>query len=86
MAVKIRLMRTGKAKQPSYRVVVKEARAPRSGTYLEQVGFYNPLTEPADVKLNEPRIAHWLSVGATPTDTVKRLIAKYTSIGSAGGQ
>jgi small subunit ribosomal protein S16 len=86
MAVKIRLMRTGKAKQPSYRVIVKEARSPRSGRYLEQVGFYNPIAEPADVRLDEPRIAHWLSVGAQPTDTVKRLISKYTSIGQAGGQ
>lgn len=85
MALRIKLMRTGKTKQPSYRVVVKEARSPRSGEYLEQVGFYDPLTEPADVKLNEPRLQYWLGVGAQPTDTVKRLISKYTSIGQAGG-
>lgn len=80
MALKIRLMRTGKTKQPSYRVIVKEARSPRSGKYLEQVGTYNPLVEPADVKLDSDRIQHWLSVGAQPTETVKRLIANHTQI------
>ena len=80
MAVKIRLMRIGKKRQPSYRVVVKEARSPRSGKYIEQVGFYNPLTEPADVRFEEERIKYWLSVGAQPTETVKRLLAKNTGI------
>ena len=80
MAVKIRLMRIGKKRQPSYRVVVKEARSPRSGKYIEQVGFYNPLTEPADVRFDEERIKYWLGVGAQPTETVKRLLAKNTGI------
>lgn len=80
MAVKIRLMRIGKKRQPSYRVVVKEARSPRAGKYIEQVGFYNPLTEPADVRFDEERIKYWLGVGAQPTDTVKRLLANSTSI------
>lgn len=80
MAVKIRLMRIGKKRQPSYRVVVKEARSPRSGNYIEQVGFYNPLTEPADVRFDEERIKYWLGVGAQPTETVKRLLAKNTGI------
>jgi small subunit ribosomal protein S16 len=73
-------MRIGKKRQPSYRVVVKEARSPRSGKYIEQVGFYNPLTEPADVRFEEERIKYWLSVGAQPTETVKRLLAKNTGI------
>jgi small subunit ribosomal protein S16 len=80
MAVKIRLMRLGKTKQPSYRVVVKEARTPRSGKYIELLGHYNPLSEPADVKLNEERVKYWLSVGAQPTETMRRLITKHTAI------
>jgi len=80
MAVKIRLMRIGKKRQPSYRVVVKEARSPRAGKYIEQVGFYNPLSEPADVRFDEERIKYWLGVGAQPTETVKRLLAKNTGI------
>jgi small subunit ribosomal protein S16 len=80
MAVKIRLMRTGKTKQPSYRVVVKEARSPRSGRYIELLGIYNPLTEPSMVKLNADRVRYWLSVGAQPTDTMRRLITKHTDI------
>jgi small subunit ribosomal protein S16 len=77
MAVKLRLMRTGKTKQPSYRVIAKEARTPRSGSYIELLGTYNPLTNPETVNLNKERIAHWLSVGAQPTETVARLIKKY---------
>ncbi|MCB1217293.1 30S ribosomal protein S16 [bacterium] len=80
MAVKIRLMRIGKTKQPSYRVVVKEARTPRSGKYIEQLGFYNPLSEPADVRLDEERVRYWLGVGAQPTERVRTLISKNTSI------
>lgn len=70
----------GKTKQPSYRIVVKEARTPRSGRYIELLGHYNPLTEPADVKLDEERLKYWLGVGAQPTDTMKRLIGKHTSV------
>ncbi len=80
MALKIRLMRTGKAKQPSYRVIVKEARSPRAGKYIDQVGHYNPLVEPAEVKFDADKLKHWLSVGAKPTETVKRLIANHTEI------
>jgi small subunit ribosomal protein S16 len=82
MAVKLRLMRTGKTKQPSYRVIAKEARTPRSGKYIELLGTYNPLTNPETVNLNKERIAHWLSVGAQPTETVARLIKKYGSADS----
>ena len=80
MAVKIRLMRIGKTKQPSYRVVVKEARSPRNGKYIEQVGFYDPLSEPADVRLDEDRVKYWLGVGAQPTERVRTLISKNTAI------
>ena len=80
MAVKIRLMRTGKTKQPSYRVVVKEARSPRSGKYIELLGIYNPLNEPSMVKLNVERVRYWLGVGAQPTDTMRRLITQHTDI------
>ena len=80
--VRLRLMRIGKTKQPSYRVVAKEARTPRGGEYIELLGSYNPLAKGAEtkVKLNEERISHWLSVGAQPTDTVERLIRKHSAI------
>jgi small subunit ribosomal protein S16 len=78
--VRIRLMRTGKMKQPSYRVVAKEARSPRGGKYIELLGFYNPLVDPTEVRLNEERISYWLSVGAQPTERVARLINKHTSL------
>ena len=80
MAVRIKLMRTGKTHQPSYRVVAKEARTPRGGKYIELLGFYNPLTKPVEVRLNSERIAHWLSVGAQPTETVARLIKANTTL------
>lgn len=80
MAVRIRLMRIGKKKQPSYRVVVKEARSPRGGEYIEQVGFYCPLSDPAEVRFDEVRVKHWLGVGAQPSDTVRKLLAKHASI------
>lgn len=80
MAVRIRLMRIGKKKQPSYRVVVKEARSPRGGQYIEQVGFYSPLNDPAEVRFDEERVKHWIGVGAQPSDTVKKLLAKHASI------
>jgi len=73
-------MRIGKKKQPSYRVVVKEARSPRGGKYIEQVGFYNPLCDPAEVRFDEERVQHWLSVGAQPSETVKKLLAKHASM------
>lgn len=80
MALKIRLMRMGKPKQPGYRVVVKEARSPRQGTYLEWVGNYNPLTNPEQASFKVERVRYWLSVGAQPTETVARLITKHTDI------
>jgi small subunit ribosomal protein S16 len=74
--LKIRLRRTGARKRPSYRVVVAEATAPRDGRYIEIIGTYDPLTDPATIKLNGDRAKHWLSVGAQPTDRVVRLLAR----------
>jgi small subunit ribosomal protein S16 len=70
----ISLMRMGAKKQPFYRIVVKEKRSKRDGAYIENVGTYNPMTNPAEVNLKHDRIEHWISVGAQPTDTVKSLI------------
>jgi len=70
----ISLMRMGAKKKPFYRIVVKEKRSKRDGAYLENVGTYNPMTNPAEVNLKHERIEHWISVGAQPTETVKSLI------------
>lgn len=74
MAVKIRLRRMGAKKAPFYRVVVADSRYPRDGRFIEQVGTYNPLTEPATVEIDAEKVAKWISNGAQPTDTVKRLL------------
>lgn len=76
MAVKIRLTRMGSKKRPSYRIVATDSRRPRSGEYLELVGFYNPLTNPAEIKINEEVALKWLKNGAQPTDTAKSLLQK----------
>ena len=76
MAVRIRLRRTGGKKQPSYRVVVADSHWPRDGRFLENIGHYNPRTEPPTVEINEERARHWLSVGALPSDAVARLLEK----------
>jgi len=73
LAVKLRLRRMGKKKQPIYKVVAADARAPRDGKFLEMIGLYNPLTNPHTVDINEERAMYWLNVGAQPTDTVKSL-------------
>ena len=70
----ISLMRMGAKGKPFYRLVVKEKRSKRDGKYLENVGTYNPMLNPAEVKLNHERIQHWIGVGAQPTETVKSLI------------
>ena len=72
--VKIRLKRMGAKKKPFYRIVVADSESPRDGRYLEAVGTYDPLQDPAAVALKEDRIKHWLGQGATPSDTVKSLI------------
>ncbi|MCB2223314.1 MAG: 30S ribosomal protein S16 [Actinobacteria bacterium] len=74
MAVKIRLTRTGKKKQPSYRVVVADSRSPRDGRYLEQIGRYHPLSDPSEIEIDNERARYWLSVGAQPSDAVRKLL------------
>ncbi|MCL6598794.1 30S ribosomal protein S16 [Alicyclobacillus macrosporangiidus] len=73
MAVKIRLKRMGAKKAPFYRVVVADSRSPRDGRFIEQIGTYNPLTDPAAIQINAERALHWLQTGAQPTDTVRHL-------------
>lgn len=74
--VKMRLSRGGAKKRPSYRVVVADSRAPRDGDFIETLGYYNPLTKPATVVINEERALEWLRHGAQPTDTVARLLTR----------
>jgi small subunit ribosomal protein S16 len=74
LAVKLRLRRIGKKKQPMYKVVAADARAPRDGKFLESVGLYNPLTNPHTLEIKEDRVLYWLGVGAQPTDTVMSLL------------
>jgi small subunit ribosomal protein S16 len=74
LAVKLRLRRMGKKKQPIYKVVAADARSPRDGKFLESVGLYNPLTKPHVIDLKEDRVLYWLNNGAQPTDTVKSLL------------
>ena len=76
MAVKIRLKRIGAKKKPFYRVVVADSRYPRDGRFLEEIGTYNPLVNPAEVKIDAERVATWMKNGAQPTDTVKSLLKK----------
>jgi len=74
--LKIRLTRVGAKKQPSYRVVIADARAPRDGRFLERIGFYNPRTEPPTVQIDEERALYWLSRGAQPTEVVAAMLRK----------
>ncbi|WP_047151623.1 30S ribosomal protein S16 [Aneurinibacillus tyrosinisolvens] len=76
MAVKIRLKRMGQKKAPFYRVVVADSRAPRDGRFIEEIGTYNPVTQPAEVSINEEKALKWLTTGAQPTDTVRTLFRK----------
>ena len=76
MAVKIRLKRIGAKKSPFYRVVVADARYPRDGRFIEEIGTYNPLVEPAEVKIDIEKADKWIKNGAQPTDTVKALLKK----------
>ena len=76
MAVKIRLRRMGAKKSPFYRVVVADSRYPRDGRFIEEIGTYNPLTDPATVKIDAELAKKWLGNGAQPTDTVRALLKK----------
>jgi len=73
MAVKIRLKRMGSKKKPFYRIVVADSRAPRDGKFIEEIGFYNPLTESKEIKVDAEKVNTWIKNGAKPTDTVNRL-------------
>ena len=76
MAVKIRLRRMGAKKAPLYRVVVADSRYPRDGRFIEEIGHYNPLTDPAEVVIDSEKAKKWIANGAQPTDTVKALLKK----------
>lgn len=81
--VKIRLARVGAKKKPFYRIVVADVRAPRDGHYIEQVGTYDPNQDPYVVNIKEDRVSYWLKVGAQPTQTVGRLLAKKNKTAAA---
>ena len=76
MAVKMRLTRTGAKKAPTYRVIVADSRSPRDGRFIEEIGHYNPRTEPVEIVINEEKAKVWLKNGAQPTETVKALLKK----------
>ena len=76
MAVKIRLRRMGAKKNPFYRIVVADSRYPRDGRFIEEIGTYDPLKTPADVKIDADKAKQWIANGAQPTDTVKALLKK----------
>jgi small subunit ribosomal protein S16 len=76
MAVKMRLKRMGAKRNPFYRVVVADARFPRDGRFIEEIGTYNPLTDPSEVKIDAEKAQKWLKNGAQPTDTVKSLLKR----------
>ncbi|MDI9475952.1 MAG: 30S ribosomal protein S16 [Natronincolaceae bacterium] len=76
MAVKIRLKRMGANKRPFYRIVVADSRAPRDGRFIEEIGYYNPISKPKQIKIDGEKAEKWLRDGAQPTDTVKALFKK----------
>jgi len=76
MAVKIRLTRRGSKRNPFYRIVVADSRSPRDGRFIEQIGTYNPLVQPAEVKIDEEKALQWLHNGAQPSDTIRSLFSK----------
>ena len=80
MAVKIRLKRMGAKKAPFYRVVVADSRYPRDGRFIEQIGYYNPLTDPVEINIDAEKAQQWIKNGAQPTDTVRALLKKTGAI------
>lgn len=76
MAVKIRLRRMGAKKAPFYRIVVADSRYPRDGRFIDEVGYYNPLTDPIELKIDTEKVQKWIGNGAQPTDTVKALLKR----------
>lgn len=77
MAVKIRLRRMGAKKRPFYRIVVADSRSPRDGRFIEEIGYYNPISEPVEIKIDDEKAVKWLKDGAQPTDTIKDLFKKH---------
>ena len=77
--VKIRLRRQGAKKSPSYRVIVADERSPRDGRFIEELGYYNPLANPVEIKINVEKANEWIKKGAQPTETVKSLLQKCAS-------
>ena len=80
MAVKIRLRRMGAKKAPFYRIVVADSRYPRDGRFIEEIGYYNPTSDPAELKVDNEKAAQWIKNGAQPTDTVRGLLKKSGAI------
>ncbi|KUO75493.1 MAG: 30S ribosomal protein S16 [Clostridia bacterium BRH_c25] len=76
MSVKIRLKRMGAKKAPFYRLVVADSRSPRDGKFIEEIGYYNPITDPAEIKIDAEKAKKWLDNGAQPSDTVRALLKK----------
>jgi small subunit ribosomal protein S16 len=74
--VKMRLRRAGAKKQPFYRVIVADERSPRGGRFIDEIGYYNPLTNPADIKIDAEKATKWIKNGAQPTETVRALLKK----------
>lgn len=79
--VKMRLRRMGAKKQPFYRVIVADERSPRNGRFIEEIGYYNPLTEPSVIKIDADKAKEWIKNGAQPTETVKVLLKKAGIVG-----
>ena len=80
MAVKIRLRRMGAKKAPFYRIVVADSRYPRDGRFIEEIGYYDPMKQPAEIKVNNEKAVEWMKNGAQPTDTVRILLKKSGAI------
>jgi small subunit ribosomal protein S16 len=83
MATRIRLKRMGAKKRPFYRVIVADSRSPRDGRFIETLGTYNPLTNPAEIKLKADKVQLWLSRGAQPSDTVRHILAREGLLAAA---
>ena len=82
MAVKIRLRRMGAKKAPFYRVVVADSRYPRDGRFIEEIGYYNPISEPVEIKIDAEKAKKWIACGAQPTETVRSLLKKSNIVDS----
>jgi len=80
LSVRIRLKRMGAKKNPFYRIVVSDSRSPRDGRFIEELGYYNPGTDPVTFKINDEKVQEWLSRGAKPSETVKKLLQQNNSL------